>query len=380
MSLTTILRNIEIEKRFKEEIKYPVIKSNAAPLAPPQTKHYSLVGTAFDYLLRFFIESINENVNTRQWVAFIGLDNIRKKYSNDVYQTGKDILSSAEKNYIKYLDTKAVTNEMLRDVLRLAKLDIFYRSGCLNDLNEVDDADIEDLKCLYSLINQDEWYANDECILNPTFNKASILVGGADADIIIDDMLIEIKTTKKLELNKKYINQLVGYYILYKIGGIHGTKNLEEDIEILKLGIYFSRFGILKVFYLEDIINLDTLPKFIQWFIEQSNNENNIVKKECNENKDSKNHEIETKFPQFEEDDNKSMLGEIGNYGVIFIDGKETEFYDKYYSNFINAEDFKIRYISISETIIKEHRLEDLKHTTFEDFIIKVKKWGEVQN
>ncbi|MGD9570001.1 MAG: hypothetical protein AB7V48_17095 [Sedimentibacter sp.] len=375
MSLTTFLKNIEVEKKFKEEIRYPVFKSNAIPLAVPQTKHYSLVGTAFDYLLRFFIERINENVIIEGWVAFNGLRDIKNQFSNDVYQTGRNIILSAEKNYKKYLDTKIITNEMLSDVLKLAKLDIFFRSGCIDDLNKVDNADVEDLKYLYKLINPDEWYAKSVCILNPTFNEASLLVGGADADIIIDDMLIDIKTTKKLELKKDYINQLVGYYILYKIEELHGIKKKKKDIEILKLGIYFSRFGILKVFYIEDIINLDTLPQFIQWFIGQCNITNDRIKK----NKVFENYNIEPKITQFNKNNSKLMLDEIGNFIVTFIEGKELEFYDKYYNSFINAEDFKNRYVDIIETINEDYKLEDLTQTTFESFIIIVNKWGDFQ-
>lgn len=376
MSLTTFLKNIEVEKKFKEEIKYPVFKSNAMPLAVPKTKHYSLVGTAFDYLLRFFVESINENVSTEGWVAFDGLRDIKNQFPNDVYQTGKNIISSAEKNYKKYLDTKIITNDILIDVLKLAKLDIFFRSGCIDDLNEVDNADVEDLKCLYRLVNPDEWYAKEVCILNPTFNEGSLLVGGADADIIIDDMLIDIKTTMKLEFKKDYINQLVGYYILYKIGEIHGIKNKKKDVEVLKLGIYFSRFGILKVFYIEDIINLDTLPEFIQWFIEQCNIKNDGIKK----NKVYEKHDTEPKITRVNENNSKFMLDEIGNFIVTFIEGKELEFYDKYYNSFINAEDFKNRYVDIIETINKDYKLEDLTQTTFESFIIMVNKWGDFQN
>jgi len=73
------------------------------------------------------------------------------------------------------------------------------------------------------------------------------------------------------------------------------------------------------------------------------------------------------------------MVDEIGNYIVTFIEGKELEFYDKYYNSFINAEDFKNRYVDIIETINKDYKLEDLTQTTFESFIIMVNKYGNIQ-
>lgn len=42
--------------------------------APPQTKNYSIVGTAFDYLLRFYLERINRNVIKDRWVADFDYD------------------------------------------------------------------------------------------------------------------------------------------------------------------------------------------------------------------------------------------------------------------------------------------------------------------
>lgn len=37
----------------------PAVKPEVDLLAPPLTDHYWLVGTAFDYLLRFYIKFLN---------------------------------------------------------------------------------------------------------------------------------------------------------------------------------------------------------------------------------------------------------------------------------------------------------------------------------
>ena len=76
------------------------------------------------------------------------------------------------------------------------------------------------------------------CILNPIFGRASGLVGGADCDLVIDDTLIDIKTTKYLALKREYFNQLIGYYVLSKIDQIQGAP---RGYAIRRLGIYFSR-------------------------------------------------------------------------------------------------------------------------------------------
>ena len=97
---------------------------------------------------------------------------------------------------------------------------------------------------------------------NPTFGIASKLVGGADCDLVIDDAIIEIKTVKDLEFSRDF-NQLMGYYTLYKIGGIDGMK---KRAKINRLGIYYSRYAKLYYINLYDIINPRTFPGFIKWF------------------------------------------------------------------------------------------------------------------
>ncbi|MCD6423792.1 MAG: hypothetical protein J7L42_06735, partial [Elusimicrobia bacterium] len=90
----------------------------------------------------------------------------------------------------------------------------------VENLGNVDEKDVKDLKKLISTVKPEYFKAKKICILNPTFGIASQLVGGADCDLVIDDAIVEIKTTKKLELMRRYFDQLIGYYILYNIGAL----------------------------------------------------------------------------------------------------------------------------------------------------------------
>lgn len=67
-------------------------------------------------------------------------------------------------------------------------------------------------------------------IANPTFLGSSD-VGGADADLIVDDRLIEIKTTKRKSLDRVTAYQLVGYLLL----------DYDDKYGINRLGFYASR-------------------------------------------------------------------------------------------------------------------------------------------
>jgi hypothetical protein len=90
------------------------------------------------------------------------------------------------------------------------------------------------------------------------------LVGGADADIIIDDMIIDIKTTKHLRLLPEDYYQLIGYYVLSLLGKLNGGRSRGK---IKRLGIYFSRYGYLYTFNVKDIIiNPGSFATFLEWF------------------------------------------------------------------------------------------------------------------
>lgn len=264
MSLTSFLNLAEVREKFKQEFNKPTFKIKKTILAPPKTTNYNHVGTAFDYLFRFYIERLNPNVKTQPWVAE---ETINCNLVNDkkLLSKIKDIIKVAKENYQTYLKTGIFTKEILHSALLLAHVDIIYRTkgeAISANFGSIEEKDAEDLRNLIELINPKNFKANKICLLNPTFGFASKLVGGADADLIIDDTLIDIKTTKKLEFKRDYLNQLVGYYILNKIDKADECKN---KIEIKKLGVYYSRYGLLFTFPVKEVLN-DTFNNFVKWF------------------------------------------------------------------------------------------------------------------
>lgn len=88
-------------------------------------------------------------------------------------------------------------------------------------------------------------------VFNPSFGKASRLVGGADADIYIDDVLYDFKTTKNYGYSGKDISQIIGYFLLKSIDEKYPTAKNEyfkEEPSLLhydinRLAFYKARFG-----------------------------------------------------------------------------------------------------------------------------------------
>lgn len=77
---------------------------------------------------------------------------------------------------------------------------------------------------------------NNRIVLNPNL---PILPVAAEGDLILDDMLIDIKTVEKVALSRKVFNQLIGYYTGYLLSDKY------QEHPVTKLGIYFSRHGYL---------------------------------------------------------------------------------------------------------------------------------------
>lgn len=88
------------------------------------------------------------------------------------------------------------------------------------------------------------------------------LIQGADADLLLDDLLIDVKTTKDFSLKPRDWHQLIGYVALnqhFPIGG--GT----APVAINHIGIYFARHNHLETWPLSDVVDASKLAAFATW-------------------------------------------------------------------------------------------------------------------
>jgi hypothetical protein len=76
MSLTSFLERKDVRERFRQEFDMPRMKTKRELLAPPLSNRYSLVGTAFDYLARFYVKRLNPDAITKAWIAEIVLHDL----------------------------------------------------------------------------------------------------------------------------------------------------------------------------------------------------------------------------------------------------------------------------------------------------------------
>jgi|GEM_PF-625355 hypothetical protein len=96
-------------------------------------------------------------------------------------------------------------------------------NGCLDDLAALFDLFYERHRDLLER----------PAVLNPTF-AGSHDVGGADADLIVDNCLIELKASIRPVIKAEHLHQLAGYLLL----------DYEDALAIGSLGIYLVRQGV----------------------------------------------------------------------------------------------------------------------------------------
>jgi len=101
MSLTKFLKEKDVKRKFQEFFPKPRFTAKKEILAPPLTENYSLVGTAFDYLLRFFIEYSYEQTISNKWVAENSLKLLDILIEAIQKEGGKELSRNLEKFLLK---------------------------------------------------------------------------------------------------------------------------------------------------------------------------------------------------------------------------------------------------------------------------------------
>ena len=252
MSLTSVLDHQPELVRALASLVPPDARPsplNAPMLAYPVTEHFALVGTAFDYLLRFEIQRRYPKAKVHRWVAEEAVDLIRWDPDRDSRAEVR-VVRHAKKAYREFIRARNPSREVLEALaghtLRLAKLDQFYRAATLDPtFEEASPRDVRDLLRLLSIVPFDgplgDRLARGPILLNPTFGKLSDAMGGADADLVAGGCLIDIKVTKFPELSDEYLAQVVGYSILADLAR---KKNKGAFPDLGEVGLYFARHGV----------------------------------------------------------------------------------------------------------------------------------------
>lgn len=272
MSFTQLLMtNKEIKDLFatipnlKESFR--TIDGQPFPSKPPilvqsMGNSPSIVGTAYDYWLRAYVQRINkvhQETCGDHLSASIALELLGPE-GTELHATYEAIIRRRNE-YIA--GTRDVAD--IRDCMILANLDHFYRSGYIHDrgILHVDDSNAEDLLRLANatMENRQLFIANQSLLCSPTFGEAvTRLVDGAEGDLILDDMLIDIKCESAFKWQIKHLRQLIGYWIMASLSPSFKP-------EIRKLGVWNPRYQKLVYIEVKDICTALNMVEFTERFI-----------------------------------------------------------------------------------------------------------------
>jgi hypothetical protein len=163
-----------------------------------------------------------------------------------IQPVGRRVEPEAERLLDRYCFVLALFEEVFRsDRYKDGPLLVPTPKQSVEELLSIpNDAWIDDLCAMSNLFyehNSD--LLSQSHILNPTF-AGSGDVGGADADMIVDQCLLEVKASVQPQIRPDWLRQLAGYLLL----------DYDNIYQINKVGIYMARQGILSQWYTEEFL------------------------------------------------------------------------------------------------------------------------------
>lgn len=287
-----------------------------SPIKVPSRNARALIGTAFDYLLRFeigrrtpvakdrwiadqiengvwwrasaaqmrdglrqFCEShpdfrVDDLDGAEEYTRYASIDGIVVRGSvTDPYEiyfirAVRKVVNEARAAVVEYRAKQNPSvgeqKEAAFHALRLAKIDLTFRIRWIDPTFECAAREaIDELAQLLGVVPWDDFPVGESPILNPTLGAFGI---GADADLICSGCLIDIKTTADRSMNLDWLDQLLVYYIFSR----HHRRNDPGFPDVTRLGLYFARHG---QFWCRDAQEWSDRPgfaEFEQWFLDQT--------------------------------------------------------------------------------------------------------------
>ena len=193
---------------------------NPYPESLYKRRLWTVVGTFTDYMMRKMF---------RDRLVTESADIIQERYlvceyaatvSSRMAEAGKinEIVDRVAKSGRKWIDAylSKPFDSCIEETFMISQLDAVYRAGRFFALHRLNRNEVEGFKPFLTQILdwlKTEFSESSRIALNPTYGHPGICA--ADADVIIDSTLYEIKTTKYPEKSvRKDMNQLLGYVSL----------------------------------------------------------------------------------------------------------------------------------------------------------------------
>ncbi|CAN5192219.1 hypothetical protein BH11PLA2_BH11PLA2_13610 [soil metagenome] len=285
LQLSKFVQDPEVVKRIKplrpastRVFKDPIV-------VKPKTKHNQIIGDAFDYLFRFELLRRHSEIESGEWVAELAPDCIwsddyldqlvlrivgenaelvdrmelryraiseieAAKEASSIYTVSK----APNKKHLHQLAHHAMVLARLNSVVRALVLDANFEVACPEGQDEL----VELLEIVPAFLFEKRM----GIVLNPSGILIKTGLSG-DADLILDDKLIDLKTVMKGEFSAAMHDQLLGYFILFK----NADSKSYSGANIRHYGVYFSRHAKYIEFSVDHWLTNPAFPEIENWFI-----------------------------------------------------------------------------------------------------------------
>lgn len=244
-------------------------RKRGTPLrAPARAREPIIVGTAFDYWMRAWLVRTWPTISRQEgvWIAESAFQALPQFWeeTHENQAIGRRFKEVLELYQSYVTGDKDASRDFLLGCLFLARLDLVYRAN-VEEPNyfRLNAEDFEDLLALTNLTRQRRYLfePKQRLIVNPNFGDMSVVVGGADADIVIDKQLIDVKVSASARSPRTaYQRQLIGYWIL---AAMEGT-----PWPIEQLGVYLAREGVLFSLPVASLLDHVDIRSFARVFME----------------------------------------------------------------------------------------------------------------
>lgn len=278
MSLTSLVRyKTPVRERMALDFPRPKLSLQAKLQVPSLATNRPMIGTAFDYLLRFHLQRNHNFSVSFPWVAesahgkiseygdagILLVSGHRLLPSGQIRDSMARYIRRARRLLTQFIAGAPVTADLARAAMNLAHCDVFYRAHKIDErFGKPSVAQIDELLRLIEAVDWSQLRAERICLLNPRFGEGSTFIGGADADLLLDDTLIDVKTTASLRIRVEDWRQLIGYAALNEHFPIGGGS---DPMPLRRIGFYFSRFGYLASWPIAELVDMNRFAAFAAW-------------------------------------------------------------------------------------------------------------------
>lgn len=243
----------------------------------------SLVGTAVDYMIRILLarHAKEKGIQTYSdgYVAWLAIAKAKATDNEKLAADLSKISGRCEGIFDDIINrTDAGRHGFADACYRMAKLDVAgrvghqYLDGIYGQLlpgHQNYDVFKEILQFIDVIEIEKTFDPKQVALLNPSFLH-SPAVGGADADVVADDTLFEIKTTSQNALHRHYFEQLAGYAALAEIGGfsclIGNGRQTITGMPIRNLGLFFPRQNLKLVYPIAELFGMFGWEEYVSGF------------------------------------------------------------------------------------------------------------------